>query len=59
MTEIEEKDIEIEGENIHYLESGEGDPLILLHPVTVIAKTQWSNHIPLLANDFHIFALDL
>ncbi|MFW9914583.1 MAG: hypothetical protein ACFFGZ_03140 [Candidatus Thorarchaeota archaeon] len=47
MTEIVEKDLEIEGENLHYLESGKGDPLILLHPVTVTAKTQWINHIPL------------
>ncbi|MFX0062449.1 MAG: alpha/beta fold hydrolase [Candidatus Hermodarchaeota archaeon] len=54
-----EKDIEIEGENLHYLESGKGDPLVLLHPVTVPAKAQWINHIPLLANQFHIFAPDL
>ncbi|MFX0113281.1 MAG: alpha/beta fold hydrolase [Candidatus Hodarchaeota archaeon] len=59
MTGILEKDIEIEGENLHYLESGKGDPLILLHPVTVTAKTQWTNHLPLLANHFRVLAPDL
>ncbi|MFX1517130.1 MAG: alpha/beta fold hydrolase [Promethearchaeota archaeon] len=59
MNEIIEKDIEIHGNNFYYLESGKGDPLVLLHGATTTAKTDWINHIPILMNHFQVFAPDL
>lgn len=43
---------------ISYIESGHGDPLILLHAVNLAAST-WSQMIPILEDDFAVYAPDM
>ena len=58
MAEIQEKFIYINDLRLHYLESGEGYPLVLLHEGGGSAKFNWEKHIPILAKTFRVIALD-
>jgi 2-hydroxy-6-oxonona-2,4-dienedioate hydrolase len=52
------KQVEIYGQNIHYLEAGSsGPPVILLHGLGGDA-TNWALTIPALASKYHVYALD-
>ena len=49
------------GIKTHFIEAGEGDPLILIHGGGPGASGEhnWGNNIESLARHFHVFALDL
>lgn len=44
--------------NLHYVEEGSGDPLVLIHSGGMSSK-EWRRHIPIFAEDFHVIAPDL
>lgn len=52
------KFIELDGHSTHYIEKGEGDPVILLHGFAA-DSTSWNNNIDALAKHFKVYALDL
>jgi pimeloyl-ACP methyl ester carboxylesterase len=54
----EDKFIEVKGRMIHYLRQGEGKPLILVHGFGCSTYT-WQKLIPLLADRYTVYALDL
>jgi pimeloyl-ACP methyl ester carboxylesterase len=50
----------IEGASIHYLEGGEGEPVVLVHGLGGSAELDWTKLIPqLVRGGHHVFALDL
>ena len=55
------KTIEIDGIGVNYIEAGSGPPLILIHGSGpgVTAFANWQGVIPLLAEQFHIYAPDM
>ncbi len=53
----EGKFISLGGRSTHYVEKGEGDPVILLHGFNMDVKT-WSRNIDALAEHFKVYALD-
>lgn len=52
------KFIELDGVNIHYLEKGEGFPLLLVHGLGSYSFT-WRHNLDELARFFRVYALDL
>lgn len=44
---------------MHYIDEGEGIPLILLHGGTGTAEFNWKEHIPILKNYFRVIAPDI
>jgi pimeloyl-ACP methyl ester carboxylesterase len=51
------KDVTVLGFKLHYLEAGQGAPIVLLHGLGGDGS-RWSPNIEPLAKDFHVFALD-
>jgi pimeloyl-ACP methyl ester carboxylesterase len=52
-----DKQIEVFGQQIHYLEAGAGPAVILLHGLGGDA-TNWAATIPALAKQYHVYAID-
>jgi len=52
------KTVEIDGEEVSYLEAGTGTPLLLLHGVGH-SSTAWLRSIPRLEERYHVFAPDI
>ena len=59
--EASSKYLEVNGINTHYHESGQGDPIVLIHGSGpgVTAWANWRLIIPKLAERFHVFAPDI
>lgn len=53
----QEKEIEVLGQRIHYVEAGSGPAVVLLHGLGA-DYTTWLPTIPVLAPHFHVYALD-
>ncbi len=51
------KDVTVLGFRLHYLEAGQGPPVVLLHGLGGDGS-RWAPNIGPLARDFHVFALD-
>jgi 2-hydroxy-6-oxo-6-(2'-aminophenyl)hexa-2,4-dienoate hydrolase len=53
--------IQADGLNTHYLEAGEGPPLVLVHGGGAGADAigNWQDCIPIFAKTFHVFAVDM
>src|SRR5215471_14670661 len=51
------KDVTVLGFRLHYLEAGQGPPVVLLHGLGGDGS-RWTPNIEPLARDFHVFALD-
>jgi len=50
----------IDGYKIHYIEGGEGQPIVLLHGLGSQAQRDWSELAPYLVHaGYHVYALDL
>ena len=56
---IRGKFIRAGGVNTHYLEAGEGSPLVLIHGAATTAEEAWANNILCLACHYHVYAPDL
>jgi pimeloyl-ACP methyl ester carboxylesterase len=54
---IAERDVDVSGRRIHYLESGSGPAVVLLHGLGADSRT-WRYVVPALAESFHVYALD-
>jgi 2-hydroxy-6-oxonona-2,4-dienedioate hydrolase len=54
---VAEKQVEVFGQKIHYLEGGAGPTVILLHGLGVDSSS-WAATAPALAKSFHVFAPD-
>ena len=52
------KFIDLDGYSTHYIEKGEGEPVILVHGFLYNSYT-WNNNIDALADRFKVYALDL
>jgi pimeloyl-ACP methyl ester carboxylesterase len=50
--------IDLDGYSTHYIEKGEGEPVILIHGFLYNSYT-WNNNIDALADRFKVYALDL
>ncbi|MBI9077046.1 MAG: alpha/beta hydrolase [Desulfatibacillum sp.] len=50
--------IEIDNMNMHYIETGEGAPIVLIHG-WLCWGAYWEKMIPYLSRDHHIYAMDL
>jgi pimeloyl-ACP methyl ester carboxylesterase len=55
---VEHKFKTVEGIKWHWVEAGEGDPVVLLHGIPESWKC-WKDQIPQLATQFKVFAIDL
>ncbi|KAA9027034.1 alpha/beta fold hydrolase [Niallia endozanthoxylica] len=55
------KNIEVNGISTHYLESGQGEPILLIHGSGpgVTAEANWRLVIPRLSENFHVYAPDI
>ena len=53
----QEKEIEVLGQQIHYIEAGSGPTVVLLHGLGADSTT-WLPTLPVLAPHFHVYALD-
>src|ERR1700747_3227403 len=51
------KNLSVLGFKLHYLEAGQGPPIVLLHGLGGDGS-RWAPNIGPLARDFHVFALD-
>lgn len=52
-------DLSIDGENIHYFEQGEGEPIILIHGFPSSSQLTFGRLLPLLRPDRRVVAIDL
>lgn len=50
--------VKVDNLEIHYLEAGSGDPMILIHG-WLCSGASWEKVIPVLAEKFHVYAIDL
>ena len=50
--------VEIEHMNMHYIETGEGDPMVLIHG-WLCWGAFWKKMTPFLSQNYHIYAVDL
>ncbi|MFX0100626.1 MAG: alpha/beta fold hydrolase [Candidatus Hodarchaeota archaeon] len=57
-TKVTHHFVEVDGIKWHYVEAGEGEPIVFLHGVPESWYT-WHNQLKDLANSFHVFAFDL
>jgi pimeloyl-ACP methyl ester carboxylesterase len=57
-TDFSEKWVEVEGMHVRYLHSGHGSPLVLVHGLLGYSAN-WRRVIPLLAQNYEVFAPDL
>ena len=55
--ELQQKDVEVYGFNIHYAETGSGPPVILLHGLWG-GSNEWSPIIEPLSESHHVFVMD-
>jgi pimeloyl-ACP methyl ester carboxylesterase len=57
----ESKYIDVKGISTHYLESGQGEPVLLIHGSGpgVTAQANWRLIIPKLSENFHVYAPDI
>jgi len=55
------KNIDVNGISTHYLESGQGEPILLIHGSGpgVTAEANWRLVIPRLSENFHVYAPDI
>ncbi len=58
MASASSHEVEVEGLRLHYLEAGEGDPVLLLHGWPT-SSFLWRNLIPILAEGNRVIAPDL
>jgi pimeloyl-ACP methyl ester carboxylesterase len=50
----------LDGQQVHYLEGGTGDPVVLVHGLGASAQNNWRNLMPLLVRaGHHVYAMDL
>ena len=58
---FEHRNIEIDGIATHYLEAGDGDPVVLVHSgeFGASAELSWRYNIAALAEHFHVYAPDM
>jgi pimeloyl-ACP methyl ester carboxylesterase len=50
----------IDGQKLHYIEGGSGDPVVLVHGLGGAAQVDWAELIPhLVRNGHHVYAMDL
>jgi pimeloyl-ACP methyl ester carboxylesterase len=50
----------LDGQKVHYLEGGTGDPVVLVHGLGASAQNNWRNLMPLLVRGgHHVYAMDL
>ncbi len=50
----------VDGQRVHYLEGGTGDPIVLVHGLGASAQNNWRNLMPRLVRDgHHAYAMDL
>lgn len=56
-TTVASRQVDVFGQKIHFLESGSGSPVILLHGLADDADI-WAETIPALASKFRVFSLD-
>ena len=49
--------VNLNGIDMHYREAGSGNPIVLLHGLASNLKI-WDLVVPLLANDYHVVAVD-
>lgn len=55
---VDQLSVEVEGNEISYLESGNGETVLLVHGITTYSFI-WDEIIPLLSKKYHVIALDL
>ena len=58
MSQVSSKYVEVDGLNIHYLEAGQGDPVLLIHGFPTSSHL-WRNVIPELSSNHRVIAPDL
>ena len=56
---MEHKTVNLDGVNVHYVEAGEGPPLVLVHGLGASHVTWYENIQPLADAGFHVLAPDL
>src|ERR1700689_3098024 len=50
----------LDGQQVHYLEGGTGDPVVLVHGLGASAQNNWRNLMPrLVRSGHHVYAMDL
>jgi pimeloyl-ACP methyl ester carboxylesterase len=52
-----DKQVQVQGHRIHYLEAGSGPPVVLLHGLGSDVRS-WRYAIPALSASFHVYAID-
>lgn len=54
----EKKFFDSNGVRIHYIDEGQGEPILLIHGFSANIKMQWSPVLPALEREFRVIALD-
>jgi hypothetical protein len=50
----------LDGQRVHYIEGGTGDPIVLVHGLGATAQFNWRNVMPpLMRSGHHVYAMDL
>ncbi|MFW9968366.1 MAG: alpha/beta fold hydrolase [Candidatus Thorarchaeota archaeon] len=58
MTADDDHYINVNGLEMHYIDKGNGPPLVLLHGGIATARFQWGPHIPIFSKSFRVIAPD-